>query len=36
MVPFWADADSNGIPIITTVGLASNLDNKNEYKLMTR
>lgn len=36
MSPFWSDADSTGIPILTTIGLASNLDNRQEYALMTR
>lgn len=36
MIPFWRDADSNGIPILTSVGLASSLDNKTEYSTMIR
>jgi len=36
MSPFWRDKDSVGIPVITSVGLTSNLDNRNEYQLMTR
>uniref|UniRef100_A0A915DWB7 Receptor ligand binding region domain-containing protein n=1 Tax=Ditylenchus dipsaci TaxID=166011 RepID=A0A915DWB7_9BILA len=36
MSPYWRDKDSVGIPVITSVGLTSNLDNRNEYKLMTR
>ncbi|KAI6203554.1 Guanylate cyclase [Aphelenchoides besseyi] len=36
MSPYWQDADSDGIPVITSIGLASNLDNRREYQLMTR
>ncbi|KAI6182297.1 ANF-receptor domain-containing protein [Aphelenchoides bicaudatus] len=37
MTPYWADADSNGIPVLTTVGLSTNLDDKTaEYTMMTR
>lgn len=36
MSPFWRDKDSNGIPVITSIGLTSNLDNRKEYQLMTR
>ncbi|KAI6229014.1 Guanylate cyclase [Aphelenchoides fujianensis] len=36
MSPFWRDADSDGIPVITSTGLASNLDRRDEYALMTR
>ncbi|CAD5206387.1 unnamed protein product [Bursaphelenchus okinawaensis] len=36
MSPYWHDADSDGIPVITSTGLTSNLDNRNEYALMTR
>uniref|UniRef100_A0AAF5Q1S2 Receptor ligand binding region domain-containing protein n=2 Tax=Wuchereria bancrofti TaxID=6293 RepID=A0AAF5Q1S2_WUCBA len=36
MSPYWKSATNNGIPVITTVGLTSNLDNRQEYKLLTR
>ncbi|KAI3421130.1 hypothetical protein GPALN_014758 [Globodera pallida] len=36
MSPFWRDKDSYGIPVITSIGLTTNLDNRNDYKLMTR
>lgn len=36
MSPYWHDADSEGIPVITSTGLTSNLDNRKEYALMTR
>ncbi|KAF7638237.1 ANF_receptor domain-containing protein [Meloidogyne graminicola] len=36
MSPYWKDKDSYGIPVITSVGLTSNLDNRREYQLMTR
>ncbi|KAI1722158.1 receptor family ligand binding region domain-containing protein [Ditylenchus destructor] len=36
MSPYWRDKDSVGIPVITSVGLTSNLDNRKEYQLMTR
>uniref|UniRef100_A0AC34QVW0 Receptor ligand binding region domain-containing protein n=1 Tax=Panagrolaimus sp. JU765 TaxID=591449 RepID=A0AC34QVW0_9BILA len=36
MSPHWQDSDSHGIPIITSVGLTANLDNRREYQLMTR
>uniref|UniRef100_A0A914N9S0 Receptor ligand binding region domain-containing protein n=1 Tax=Meloidogyne incognita TaxID=6306 RepID=A0A914N9S0_MELIC len=36
MSPYWRDNDSYGIPVITSVGLTSNLDNRREYQLMTR
>jgi hypothetical protein len=36
MTPFWVDMDSKGIPVITTIGLTTNLDNKDEYKFLTR
>lgn len=36
MSPYWRDKDSIGIPVITSVGLTSNLDNRREYQLMTR
>uniref|UniRef100_A0A914CVH8 Receptor ligand binding region domain-containing protein n=1 Tax=Acrobeloides nanus TaxID=290746 RepID=A0A914CVH8_9BILA len=36
MSPYWMDVDSTGIPVITSVGLTSNLDNRKEYQLMTR
>ena len=28
MSPYWLDEDSNGIPVITSIGLTSNLDNR--------
>lgn len=34
MSPYWKKGD--GIPLITTIGLTSNLDNKAEYKMLTR
>uniref|UniRef100_A0A914HLY5 Receptor ligand binding region domain-containing protein n=1 Tax=Globodera rostochiensis TaxID=31243 RepID=A0A914HLY5_GLORO len=36
MSPYWHDKDSNGIPVITSIGLTTNLDNRNDYKFMTR
>ncbi|VDK79190.1 unnamed protein product [Onchocerca ochengi] len=36
MSPYWKSGTNNGIPVITTVGLTSNLDNKQEYRLLTR
>uniref|UniRef100_A0A915PKJ2 Receptor ligand binding region domain-containing protein n=1 Tax=Setaria digitata TaxID=48799 RepID=A0A915PKJ2_9BILA len=36
MSPYWKSATNNGIPVITTIGLTSNLDNRQEYKLLTR
>uniref|UniRef100_A0A1I7Z9T3 ANF_receptor domain-containing protein n=1 Tax=Steinernema glaseri TaxID=37863 RepID=A0A1I7Z9T3_9BILA len=36
MSPFWRDGDSTGIPVITSIGLTSNLDDRKEYQLMTR
>ena len=36
MSPHWQDSDSHGIPVITSVGLTANLDNRQEYQLMTR
>ena len=36
MSPHWEDNDSHGIPVITSIGLTANLDNRKEYQLMTR
>ncbi|EYC43642.1 hypothetical protein Y032_0486g2334 [Ancylostoma ceylanicum] len=36
MCPYWQDDDSNGIPVITPIGLTMNLDNKMEYQTLTR
>uniref|UniRef100_A0A915B2P3 Guanylate cyclase n=1 Tax=Parascaris univalens TaxID=6257 RepID=A0A915B2P3_PARUN len=36
MSPYWKSATNNGIPVITSIGLTSNLDNRTEYQLMTR
>ncbi|KAE9551222.1 hypothetical protein FO519_005571 [Halicephalobus sp. NKZ332] len=36
MSPHWQDSDSHGIPVITSIGLTANLDNRQEYQLMTR
>ncbi|VDM96595.1 unnamed protein product [Thelazia callipaeda] len=36
MSPYWKSTTNNGIPVITTIGLTSNLDNRHEYKLLTR
>uniref|UniRef100_A0A7I4XUC4 ANF_receptor domain-containing protein n=1 Tax=Haemonchus contortus TaxID=6289 RepID=A0A7I4XUC4_HAECO len=36
MCPYWQDDDSNGIPVITSIGLTMNLDNKEEYQTLTR
>uniref|UniRef100_A0A1I7WNK6 DUF3506 domain-containing protein n=1 Tax=Heterorhabditis bacteriophora TaxID=37862 RepID=A0A1I7WNK6_HETBA len=36
MCPYWQDKDSNGIPVITPIGLTMNLDNKQEYQTLTR
>lgn len=36
MSPHWEDDNSHGIPIITSIGLTANLDNRKEYQLMTR
>ncbi|KAL3089463.1 hypothetical protein niasHT_029174 [Heterodera trifolii] len=36
MSPYWHDNDSSGIPVITSIGQTTNLDNREEYKLMTR
>ncbi|CAJ0561073.1 unnamed protein product, partial [Mesorhabditis spiculigera] len=36
MCPFWRDKDSQGIPVITPIGLTGNLDDKREYTMMTR
>uniref|UniRef100_A0A0R3RMM5 ANF_receptor domain-containing protein n=1 Tax=Elaeophora elaphi TaxID=1147741 RepID=A0A0R3RMM5_9BILA len=33
---YWKSATNNGIPVITTIGLTTNLDNKHKYKLLTR
>lgn len=36
MSPYWKSTTNNGIPVITSIGLTSNLDNRQEYKLLTR
>ncbi|PIO74778.1 hypothetical protein TELCIR_03200 [Teladorsagia circumcincta] len=36
MCPYWQDDDSNGIPVISPIGLTMNLDDKTEYQTLTR
>ncbi|GMT26318.1 hypothetical protein PFISCL1PPCAC_17615, partial [Pristionchus fissidentatus] len=37
MSPYWMSASGScGVPVITTIGNTGNLDDKSEYRLMTR